>query len=172
MRRQAFDYWVCSRCCITATRFIEGADMQQFIPYLAFDGNCAEAMRFYAKALGGKLDIMTNAQSPYAEQTPKEHLGRVMHARLEIGADQSLYAGDCPPGMPYTGIHGVSITLNYECAADAERVFNALLEGGKVTMAWGETFWAKGFGMLIDRYGCPWIVNGEMTPVEMTRAAG
>ena len=146
--------------------------MQQFIPYLAFDGNCAEAMRFYAKALGGKLDIMTNAQSPYADQTPKEHLDRVMHARLEIGGDQSLYAGDCPPGMPYTGIHGVSITLNYERTADAERVFNALVEGGKVTMAWGETFWAKGFGMLIDKYGCPWIVNGEMIPVAMTRAAG
>ncbi|MBS0318781.1 MAG: hypothetical protein JSR49_16830 [Proteobacteria bacterium] len=66
----------------------------------------------------------------------------------------------------------MSITLNYDRAADAERVFNALVEGGKVTMALGETFWAKCFGMLIDKYGCPWIVNGEMTPVEMTRAAG
>ncbi|HXE21488.1 MAG TPA: VOC family protein [Rhodoferax sp.] len=145
--------------------------MQQFIPYLAFDGNCADAMRFYAKALGARLDIMTNAQSPYADQTPKEHLGRVMHARLALQDGNSLYAGDCPPGMPYSGVHGVSITLNFDTTAEAERVFNLLCEGGKVTMAWGETFWAKGFGMLIDKYGCPWIVNGEMVPVAMTQAA-
>ncbi len=144
--------------------------MQQFIPYLAFDGNCADAMRFYAKTLGARLDIMTNGQSPYADQTPKEHLDRVMHARLDLQDGNSLYAGDCPPGMPYTGIHGVSVCLHFDTTAEAQRVFNTLLEGGKVTMAWGETFWARGFGMLIDKFGCPWIVNGEMIPVAMTHA--
>jgi PhnB protein len=141
--------------------------MPQPIPYLAFDGNCADAMRFYAKALEGKLDMLTFGQSPMSEQTPKDALNRIMHARLTLEGNGSLYAGDCPPGMPYQGIHGVSITLNYDAIARAERVFNALADGGKVTMAFGPTFWAKRFGMVTDKFGCPWIVNGEMIDLQM-----
>jgi PhnB protein len=69
--------------------------------------------------------------------------------------------------MPYQGIHGVSIALNYDAVGAAERVFNALADGGKVTMAFGPTFWAKRFGMVTDKFGCPWIVNGEMIDVQM-----
>jgi PhnB protein len=141
--------------------------MLQPIPYLAFDGNCADAMRFYAKVLDGKLDLLTFGQSPMAEQTPKDALNRIMHAHLALDGNGSLYAGDCPPSMPYRGIHGVSIALNYDAVAQAERVFNAMADGGKVTMPFGPTFWAKGFGMVTDRFGCPWIVNGEMIAVQM-----
>jgi PhnB protein len=141
--------------------------MPQPIPYLAFGGNCAEAMRFYAKVLDGKLDMLTFGQSPMAEQTPKDARDRIMHARLALDGNGSLYAGDAPPGMPYQGIHGVSITLVYDAVAQAERVFNALADGGKVTMPFGPTFWAKGFGMITDKFGCPWIVNGEMIEVQM-----
>jgi PhnB protein len=141
--------------------------MPQPIPYLAFDGNCADAMRFYAKVLDGKLDLLTFGQSPMAEQTPKDALNRIMHAHLALDGNGSLYAGDCPPGMPYQGIHGVSITLNYDATAQAQRVFNAMADGGKVTMPFGPTFWAKGFGMVTDKFGCPWIVNGEMVVVQM-----
>jgi PhnB protein len=141
--------------------------MPQPIPYLAFDGNCAEAMRFYARALGGKLDMLTFGQSPMAEQTPEGARNQIMHARLALEENGSLYAGDSPPGMPYQGIHGVSITLNYDSVAQADQVFNALSVGGKVTMPFGPTFWAKRFGMVIDRFGCPWIVNGEMMDVPM-----
>src|ERR1700676_5198359 len=109
--------------------------MPQPIPYLAFDGNCAEAMRFYAKVLDGKLDLLTFGQSPMAEQTPKDALNRIMHARLALDGNGSLYAGDCPPSMPYRGIHGVSIALNFDAVAQAERVFNAMADGGQVTMA-------------------------------------
>jgi PhnB protein len=140
--------------------------MPQPIPYLAFDGNCADAMRFYAKVLDGKLDLLTFGQSPMAEHTPKDALNRIMHARLALDGNGSLYAGDSPPGMPYQGIHGVSITLNYDAAGQAERVFNALADGGKVTMPLGPTFWAKRFGMVTDKFGCPWIVNGEMVDVQ------
>jgi PhnB protein len=143
--------------------------MPQPIPYLAFDGNCSDAMRFYAKVLDGKLDMLTFGQSPMAEQTPKDALNRIMHARLALEGNGSLYAGDCPPGMPYQGIHGVSITLNFDAVGAAERVFNALADGGKVTMAFGPTFWAKRFGMVTDKFGCPWIVNGEMIDVQMQR---
>jgi PhnB protein len=101
-----------------------------------------------------------------AEQTPKDALNRIMHARLALDDNGSLYAGDCPPGMPYQGIHGVSITLNYDAVPKAQRVFDALAEGGKVTMPFGPTFWAKGFGMVTDKFGCPWIVNGGMIDVQ------
>jgi len=141
--------------------------MPQPIPYLAFNGNCAEAMRFYAKALGGKLDMLTFGESPMADQTPESARNQIMHARLTLEQNGSLYAGDAPPHMPYQGIHGVSIALNYDAVAQADQVFNALAEGGKVTMPFGPTFWAKRFGMVTDKFGCPWIVNGEMMEVAM-----
>lgn len=143
--------------------------MPQPIPYLAFDGSCAEAMRFYAQVLHGTLGIMTNRQSPFADQCPPEHLDRVMHARLELEDGISLYAGDCPPGMPYQGMHGVSIALNYGSVDEAQHVFDALAAGGAVTMPFSDTFWAKKFGMVKDRFGCHWIVNGEL--VDMRLAA-
>ncbi len=143
--------------------------MLQPIPYLAFDGACAEAMRFYETVLGGTLGIMTNRQSPFADRCPPDHLDRVAHARLELADGTSLYAGDCPPGMPYQGIHGVSIALNYDSVDKARQVFDALAEGGAVTMPFSDTFWAKKFGMVKDRFGCHWIVNGEM--IDMRLAA-
>lgn len=136
--------------------------MPDVIPYLGFNGNCAEAMRFYERALDGKLELMMScADSPMAAKVPKEFAQRIMHARLALPGGGTLYAGDAM-GQTYQGIHGVSITLVYDAVAQAERTFNALADGGKVTMPFGATFWAKGFGMLTDKFGCPWLVNGEM----------
>jgi PhnB protein len=141
--------------------------MPQPIPYLAFDGTCAEAMRFYAKVLQGTLGMMTNRQSPFADRCPPDHLDRVMHARLELEDGISLYGGDCPPGMPYQGMHGVSIALNYDGVKGAQQIFDALAEGGTVTMPFSDTFWAKKFGMVKDRFGCHWIVNGGLIEMPM-----
>ena len=143
--------------------------MVQPIPYLAFDGTCAEAMRFYAQVLGGTLGIMTHRQSPMADQCPPEHLDRVMHARLDLEDGSALYAGDCPPGMSYEGIRGFWIALNYDTIEKAHQVFDALAEGGTVAMPFSDTFWAKKFGMVNDRFGCHWIVNGE--PIDIRLAA-
>jgi len=66
-------------------------------------------------------------------------------------------------GQPYEGMHGFTVALVYDNVPDAKRVFDALAEGGKVTMPWGKTFWAEGFGMLTDRFGTPWMINGQMT---------
>ena len=141
--------------------------MLQPIPYLAFDGNCAEAMRFYAKLLHGTLGFMTNRQSPFAGQCAPEHLDRVMHARLELEDGTSLYAGDCPPGMPYQGIHGVSIALNYDSVEHAQHVFDAFADGGTITMPFNDTFWAKKFGMVTDRFGCHWMINGGLIDIRL-----
>ena len=143
--------------------------MVQPIPYLAFDGTCAEAMQFYAHVLHGTVGIMTNRQSPFADRCPPEHLDRVMHARLELENGATLYAGDCPSGMPYQGIHGISIALNYDSVEEAQKIFEALADGGTVTMPFSDTFWAKKFGVVKDRFGCHWLVNGELR--EMPLAA-
>jgi PhnB protein len=138
----------------------------QAIAYLGFDGNCAEAMRFYEKALKGKLEVMmTGADTPMAAQMPKEFVNRIMHARLVLSGGGTIYAGDTPPGVPYEGIKGVSVALNYDSTAEADAAFDALASGGRVTMAMAPSFWAKRFGMLVDRFGTPWIINGELLPV-------
>jgi PhnB protein len=137
--------------------------MSQPIPYLSFNGNCAEAMRFYERALGGTLQVLLrNVDSPFAAQTPKEHADRIMHARLALPGGGTLYAGDCPPQIPYSGIHGMGLTLDFDTVAQATAAFNALAEGGTVSMTLQPMFWAKIWGMLTDKFGTPWIVNGEL----------
>jgi PhnB protein len=137
--------------------------MPDLIPYLAFDGNCADAMRFYERALEGTIELMLRlADSPMAAQAPQEFWHRIMHA-LPGGA--KLYAGDAMGQVSYQGIHGVSLTLNYGTVAEAHKFFERLADGGKVTMAMAPTFWAKSFGMVTDKFGAHWIVNGELLPI-------
>jgi PhnB protein len=140
--------------------------MTQAIPYLGYDGNCAAAMRFYETTLKGRLEVlMSGADSPMAEQMPKEFADRIIHARLVLPGGGTLYAGDCPVGMPYEGIKGVSITLDYADEQEAGQIFNALAAGGQVTMPMQPAFWAKSWGMCIDKFGLAWIVNGA--PIEI-----
>ena len=84
-----------------------------------------------------------------------------MHVTLQIG-DQVLQGADAPPGQ-FSQPAGFCVALHFDEAAEGERVFNALAEGAKVQMPFQPTFWAKGFGMLIDRFGTPWIVNAGQT---------
>mgnify|MGYP000870928772 CR=1 FL=1 len=137
--------------------------MPQLNAYLSFDGRCAEAMRFYAQALDARIEtLLTVRESPMAADSPPEVQDQVMHAYL-VGPGFSLMAGDAM-GMPWQGVHGVAMTLNYDTVDEATRRFAALAEGGAVTMPLAESFWAQTFGMLTDRFGVPWIVNGGMKP--------
>ncbi|HXX85827.1 MAG TPA: VOC family protein [Casimicrobiaceae bacterium] len=130
--------------------------------YLIFNGNCAEAMRFYQRTLGGKLDMMTHAESPLAGQgASAANADRIMHARLSLEG-RSLMASDCMIGQPYSGMHGFSLSLIYPTVAEAKRIFGALSAGGRITMPFDKAFWAEGFGMLVDRFGTPWMVNGNL----------
>lgn len=135
--------------------------------YIGFNGNCAEAMRFYERVLNGKIEMMmTNGQSPMRDQIPPGNEDRVMHARMTIGQNV-LMAGDAMAGSePYEGMKGFSLTLSYPTAAEAKQVFEALIDGGKVTMPLQKTFWAEAFGMLTDQFGTPWIINGNLNPVQ------
>jgi PhnB protein len=130
----------------------------QINPYLAFNGKCEEAFNLYAKVLNGKILFkMTNGESPMADQTPPEQRNRIMHATLQVG-DRLIMGADAPPNY-YTKPGGFSVSVNCKDLAEAERVFKALSEGGEVKMPLGKTFWSPGFGMFIDRYDIPWMVN-------------
>lgn len=135
-------------------------------PHLNFNGNCAEAYRFYEQHLGARtLFSITYGASPMAGEFPAEYADKIMHATIEIG-DVSVMGSDSPPGY-YQKPDGFCISLSFDDVAEAERVFNALVENGKVNMPLQQTFWAKKFGMLIDQFGIPWMVNcSEATPTD------
>ena len=127
--------------------------------YLSFNGNAAEALAFYAKSLGGKiLFSMTFGESPMAKETPDTHKNKIMHATLEARGKQ-IMASDIPPGMPFDGYKGFSLSVRAKDVKEGEQLFKALSEGGKITMPYAATFWSPGFGMLEDKFGVPWMVN-------------
>ena len=132
----------------------------QLNPYLSFNGQCETAFRFYEKVLGGKIEAMMPYEgSPMAQQVPPERLRKIMHARLKIG-DVLLMGSDSPPDH-YEPMKGFSVTLGIEDPREAESVFRALSENGTVQMPIQKTFWAERFGMLVDQFGTPWMVNCE-----------
>jgi len=129
-------------------------------PYLGFDGNCEEAINFYHKVLGGQIEaMMSHAGTPMESQVPPEWVSRIMHARLRIG-DAVIMASDAPPGR-YSKPQGITVSLNIESPEEAERIFHALADNGQVQMPIQQTFWATRFGMLVDRFDIPWMINCE-----------
>ena len=130
--------------------------MTQLDTYLFFDGTCAEAMRFYQEALGGKIEgIMKYGDGP--QPCPEAAKDRVMHASLLVG-DRRLMASDTH--VPCSeGNKGFAVAYNLATREDAQRVFAALAAGGKVTVPLEKTFWTEAFGMLTDRFGIPWMIG-------------
>jgi len=138
-------------------------------PYLSFAGNTREAFAFYATALGAKIETMMSYNDmpvPAGDDAgcgdgPPPSGDGIMHASLVLPGGALLFAGDTPPGMPYSGMKGVMLALQYDTVDQAHRVFHALSQGGQVTMPMAPAFWARTFGMLTDRFGVSWAVNGE-----------
>ena len=128
--------------------------------YLLFDGRCEEAFRFYEKCLRGKIIAMlTHKGTPAEEHVPAGWRDKILHARLDIG-DQVLMASDSPPDR-YEKPAGFSVSLQVKTPTEAERLFNALAEKGQIRMPLEKTFWSPSFGMLVDRFGIPWMINCE-----------
>jgi PhnB protein len=133
----------------------------QWNPYLAFDGQCEKAFKFYERCLGGKIVAMIPyGDTPSKEHVPAGHERKIMHARINLGS-QVLMGGDAHSMHPYEGVKGCSVAVQVNTPEEAERLFAALSEGGTVQMPIGETFWAQRFGMLTDKFGVPWMVNCE-----------
>ncbi|MEO7056246.1 MAG: VOC family protein [Caldimonas sp.] len=129
-------------------------------PYLIFNGNCAEAMRFYEKTIGGKLEtMMTAADLPPQENCPAGNPAAIVHACLDIGG-RKLMASDSMGGQPAEPMSGFFVATVYPSVDEARRVFAALSDGGQVRMPMGKTFWVEIFGMVVDRFGTPWMVSG------------
>ncbi|MBP7453272.1 MAG: VOC family protein [Ottowia sp.] len=151
----------------------------QFTPYLNFDGDCAQAMAFYAKLFGGQIVY----QGTFGEMPPDANMpplpdaakNRVMHAHLQVGA-QSLMASDTLPAVPgqsadacaggYLKPQGLWVSIGADTVADGQRLFDGLADGGQVSMPYGATFWSQGFGMVTDRFGTPWMVNVTAEPAK------
>ena len=128
--------------------------------YLAFNGECAKAINFYEKAIGAKLLFkMTWGESPMAKDCPAETHGLIMHSTLAVG-DGQIMCADVPPDR-YHKPAGISVSLHVKDAGAGERLFNALSENGKVEMPFQKTFWSPGFGMCVDQFGIPWMINTE-----------
>jgi len=126
--------------------------------YLSFNGTCEEAFKLYEKVLRGKITFSAAyAGSPMASEVPPEWQNKIMHATLMVG-DQVVSGAD-PYGEQYRKPQGIAMTIDVEDATEAERIFTGLSEGATVQMPIQETFWAKRFGMLTDRFGIPWMVN-------------
>jgi PhnB protein len=132
--------------------------MKEMITYLTFDGNTRQAMEFYKKCLGGELYVMPFSEGP--PDMPKEAKDRIMHAKLTNGTNV-LMASDTMPGHPYQQGNNFSICVNPESKQEAEKLFAALSEKGKVTMPLQDTFWGAHFGMLTDQFGVSWMFNFE-----------
>jgi PhnB protein len=135
----------------------------QINPYLTFDGTCAEAFAAYARILGGTVEFsQTFGETPAAKDMPAEWQDRVMHAQIRSGG-QVIMGSDAPP--PYfEKPQGISVSLVYDAVEEGRRAFEALAEGGTIRMPFEPTFWAKGFGMLVDRWGIPWMINAGGEP--------
>jgi PhnB protein len=135
-------------------------------PYLMFNGNCEAAFKFYEQCLGGKIVMMlTHKDAPSAEQVSPEWHDKIMHVCLEVGDafgvnHHLLMGSDCPPGY-FEAPQGFCVQIGTDQPAEAERIFHALAENGTVKMPIDQTFWAFRFGMLVDQFGIPWMINCE-----------
>lgn len=132
--------------------------MKEINVYLTFDGNCREAMKFYAKCLGGDLFMMPFSEAPI--DAPKEAKDKIIHATLKKGS-AVLMASDTMPGMPLRKGDNFSVCIQCETPDEIEKLFAALGERGKVTMPLQDTFWNARFGMLTDQFGINWMFNLE-----------
>ena len=132
----------------------------QVSPYLIFNGDCEEALKFYEQALGAKIEgLFKFAGSPAAEHVPPDWAEKILHATIKIDGNVVM-ASDGPPGH-YEKPQGISVSISVNNRDKGEEIFNALSQGGTVTMPFQKTFWASGFGMCTDRFGIPWMVNSQ-----------
>ena len=132
----------------------------QLQPYLFFNGRCEEAIQFYQRAVGAQVLMQMRYQDspqPHAPgMVPAGWDAKIMHASLKIG--ESTVSVSDGSGCETTGFHGFALTLNTADAAEADRTFASLLDGGEVRMPLATTFFSSRFGMLVDRFGVLWMV--------------
>lgn len=132
----------------------------QMYPYLSFRGDCEEAFQYYARHLGAEINALFRfGGSPMESDAPADWGNKVMHGSVRL-CGHELAGGDVPPGQ-YKAPQGFSLSVQLADTAEATRIFEALSEGGQVMMPLEPTFWSPLFGMVVDRFGIPWLINCE-----------
>lgn len=132
----------------------------QLNSYLMFNGNCDAAFKFYEHCFGGKIVTrMTHQEAPSAENVPSNWQDKIMHICLDLG-ERLLMGSDSPPGY-FESPQGFYVQICLDDPAEADRIFQALAENGTIRMPFEQTFWAFRFGMLVDQFGTPWMINCE-----------
>jgi PhnB protein len=130
----------------------------KFVSYLFFDGRCQEAFEFYAKLFGGTIVQMAkHSDTPASEHVGPEWQDKIINAHLQVG-EQELMGSDQPPQY-WKGQEGFSVSIHLDDEKEGKRIFDALADGGTVTLEYEPTFWAKRFAMLRDRFGIAWMIN-------------
>ena len=129
----------------------------QLNPYLSFKDNAREAMEFYRTVFGGKLQSNTFKEFNASQDPSEDNL--IMHAQLETDNGITLMASDTPNRMEYRPGTNISISLSGDNEAELKGYFEKLSAGGTVTMPLEKAIWGDSFGMLIDKFGIPWLVN-------------
>ena len=133
----------------------------QLNPYLFYNDNCEAAFKFYEKVLGAKIEMLLRAEEAPADMlAAPDRKKTIMHGRISIDGEV-LMASDAPPER-FHKPQGFAVSLTVEDPAEAERRFKALAEGGSVNMPFAKTFFSKGFGMCVDQFGIPWMVNSPL----------
>jgi PhnB protein len=130
-----------------------------FHPYLFLSGTCREAFTRYQEIFGGELVLMPMSEAPPDQAMPGVSPDLIMHAALTF--DGNLLMGSDDPTGDGGPMKGISVNYTVGDVGEVKRVFEALAEGGEVTMPAAETFWSPMFGMCVDRFGVPWMVNAE-----------
>ncbi|MBC8094389.1 MAG: VOC family protein [Akkermansiaceae bacterium] len=129
--------------------------------YLFFNGNCEEAVEFYRKTIGAEVEMMMrfkdSPDAPPPGMLAPGYENKVMHTSFRVGQTTVMASDGC--GTEKTSFQGFALSLSVATEAEADRFFNALADGGKVTMPLGKTFWSPRFGMLEDRFGVGWMIN-------------
>ena len=131
-----------------------------FHPYLFFGGNCREAFTRYQEIFGGELVLLPMKDVPSDEPVPAAQAELILHAALR-SEDQLLMGSDDPTTDSFGPVQGMMVNYDVAGVDEANRVFEALADGGQVTQPIGETFWSPAFGMCVDRFGTPWMVSAE-----------
>lgn len=135
--------------------------MLELEPYLGFNGDCEEALNFYARVFGGEVtQISRFGDAPPGQmELPPDWSDKVMHANLKAPMLKFMGSDRPPSHQAAGGPSRITMSLGGDDVDEATRVFNALAEGGTVTMPLQKTFWGANFGMLTDKYGIDWMVN-------------
>lgn len=136
----------------------EKETLMQVSVHLNFNGDCRQAMERYCELMGGEIVSMTTfGATPAGEDVPRDWQDKIIHATMSLGG-VIVATADIPPER-YQPSQGFNMFVELEEPDEAGRVFDALAEGGEIRMPMQETFWAKRFGVVVDRFGIPWEVN-------------